>query len=232
MVSLADGPEPGAFDAEQAQAYAAAVDIETEFSHDHVFLELLRHHSRGAALDLGGGTGRYAAWLLTMKLATSAHVIDSSPAMIDACARRGFPSLTTQLADIETTDLGREQYDIVLARFVLMHIRGLEDMLQHIALSLKETGALVVVTNVIAGTPPAVATYIDATAGIMQLMLQAKGHPIAVSNYVHTQEDYTQAFQRAGLRLAFCASYAPQILRFKHAPPGITLAHLILLGRK
>jgi trans-aconitate methyltransferase len=167
-----------------------------------------------------------------MKLATSAHVIDNSPAMIDACARRGLPGLTIQLDDIETADLGREQYDIVLARFVLMHIRALEDMLHHIAMSLKETGALVVVTNVIAGTPPAVATYIDATAGIMQLMLQAKGQPIAVANYVHTQADYTQACQRAGLRLAFCASYAPQILRFKHAHPGITLAHLLLLARK
>jgi trans-aconitate methyltransferase len=167
-----------------------------------------------------------------MKLATSAHVIDNSPAMIDACARRGLPGLTTQLADIETIDLGREQYDIVLARFVLMHIRALEDMLHHMAMSLKETGTLVVVTNVIAGTPTAVATYIDETAGIMQLILQAKGQPIAVANYVHTQEDYTKAFQRAGLRMAFCEPYAPKILRFDQAHPEITLAHLILMGRK
>ena len=39
-----------------------------------------------------------------------------------------------QLGDIATTDLGREHYDIVLARFVLMHIKALEDMLQHIAM--------------------------------------------------------------------------------------------------
>jgi trans-aconitate methyltransferase len=167
-----------------------------------------------------------------MHLATSAHVIDNSPAMLDACARRGVPGLTTQLGDIETTDLGRERYDIVLARFVLMHIRALEAMLHHIAMSLKETGTLVTVTNVIEGTPPAVATYMDETAGIMQLMLQAQGHPIAVANYVHTQDDYTHAFQRAGLRLAFCELYAPQIVRFENARPGITLAHLVLMGRK
>jgi trans-aconitate methyltransferase len=232
MVRRADGPGPGAFDEAQAQAYAAAVDIETAFPHDQVFLELLRHHARGAALDLGGGTGRYAAWLLTRKLVTSAHVIDNSPAMIAACARRGVPGLTTQLDDIATTDLGREQYHIVLARFVLMHIRALDGLLQQIAMSLRETGTLVVVTNVIAGTPPAVATYIDETAGIMQLVLQAQGQPITVSNYVHTQDDYTQAFQRAGLRLAWCELYAPQIVRFAQAPPGITLAHLLLMGKK
>jgi hypothetical protein len=77
MGKVADGTGPGAFGEAQAHAYAAAVDIETAFPHDRVFLELLRHHARGAALDLGGGTGRYAAWLLTMQLATSAHVIDN-----------------------------------------------------------------------------------------------------------------------------------------------------------
>jgi trans-aconitate methyltransferase len=228
----ADGTRPGAFDEAQAHAYAAAVDIETAFPHDQVFVELLRHHARGAALDLGGGTGRYAAWLLTMHLATSAHVIDHSPAMLAACARRGVPGLTMQLGDIATTDLGRAQYDIVCARFVLMHIPALGDMFHRIAMSLTETGTLVVMTNVIAGPPPAVATYRDDTAGIMQLMLQASGQPIAVSNYVHTQDDYTHACQRAGLRIAFCEPYAPQIVRFEHAHPGVTLAHLILMGRK
>src|SRR5215510_14578185 len=140
MRHLTNYPGPGACDAVQAHAYAAAMDIETALPHDQVFLELLRHHARGAALDLGGGTGRYAAWLLTRQLATSAQVIDNSPAMIAACARRGVPGLTTQLGDIATTDLGREHYDIVLARFVLMHIRALDAMLHRIAMSLKETG--------------------------------------------------------------------------------------------
>ena len=110
MRRLTDHPGPGAFDAAQAHAYAAAMDIETALPHDHVFLELLRHHARGAVLDLGGGNGRYAAWLLTMHLATSAHVIDNSPAMIDACTRRSVPGLTVHLGDIATADLGRDQY--------------------------------------------------------------------------------------------------------------------------
>lgn len=232
MVRGADGTGPGAFAEEQAHAYAAAVDIETEFPHDQVVLELLRHHSRGAALDLGGGMGRYAAWLLTTKLATSAHVIDNSPAMMDACARRGLPGLTTQLGNIETTDLGREQYDIVLTRFVLMHIRALEDMLRHIAMSLKETGTLVVVTNVIEGTPTALTTFREETSGIMKLILQAPGKPIRVSNYVRTQEEYTQALQHAGLHIALQEKYTPKILRFEEEHPGIMLSHLVLVGKK
>jgi ubiquinone/menaquinone biosynthesis C-methylase UbiE len=138
MVRCADGTGPGAFDEEQAHAYAAASDIETEFLHDQVLLDILRQHSRGAALDLGGGTGRYAAWLLNMGLATSVHVIDHSPSMIDECIRRGLPGLSAQVGDIETADLGRDKYDMALARFVLMHIRELKGTLNHIAMSLKD----------------------------------------------------------------------------------------------
>jgi len=232
MASFADGPGPGTFDEAQAHAYAAATDIETAFPHDQVFVEILRHHARGAALDLGGGSGRYAAWLLTRHLATAVHVIDNSPPMIDACVRRGCPGLTAQLADIETADLGREQYDLVLARFVLMHIRALDATLQRIAMSLKETGTLVVVTNVIEGAPTAVATFVEATAGIMRLLLQAQGQAMAVSNYVRTPDAYTQVLRQAGLRLEFSETYAPKIVRFAQAHPGITLSHCVLVGKK
>src|SRR5262245_58289175 len=179
MGSLADVPGPGPFDAAQAHAYAAATEIETAFPHDRVVVEILRHHARGVVLDLGGGSGRYAAWLLTRHLATSVHVIDNSPPMIDACVRREYPGLTAQLADIETAALGRAQYDLVLARCVLMHIKALDATLQHIAMSLKATGTLVVVTNVIEGPPAAVATFVAATAGIMRLLLQAQGQALA-----------------------------------------------------
>jgi 2-polyprenyl-3-methyl-5-hydroxy-6-metoxy-1,4-benzoquinol methylase len=140
--------------------------------------------------------------------------------------------LTAQLADIETADLGQAQYDLVLARFVLMHISALDATLQHIALSLKATGTLVVVTNVIEGPPPAVATFVEATAGIMRLLLQAPGHAMAVSNYVRTPDDYTTALRQAGLRLAFSETYTPQIVRFAQAYPGITLSHGVLVGKK
>jgi 2-polyprenyl-3-methyl-5-hydroxy-6-metoxy-1,4-benzoquinol methylase len=152
--------------------------------------------------------------------------------MIDACVRRGCPGLTAQLEDIETADLGREQYDMVLARFVLMHIRALDATLQHIAMSLKETGTLVVVTNVIEGPPTAVATFVEATAGIMRLLLQAPGQAMAVSNYVRTPDDYTKALRQAGLRLSFSETYAPKIVRFAQAYPGITLSHCVLVGKK
>jgi 2-polyprenyl-3-methyl-5-hydroxy-6-metoxy-1,4-benzoquinol methylase len=232
MVSFAYGTGPGAFDEKQAKAYAAAVDIETEFLHDQVLLEILRHYSHGAALDLGGGVGRYSAWLLKMELATSAHVIDNSPPMIDECTRRGLPSLTVQVGDIETADLGREKYDMVLARFVLMHVSALEGTLNHIAVSLKDKGTLVIVTNIIEGTPTAVATFIEETSGIMELILQAKDKPIPVSNYVRTQEEYTNALQQAGLSIKFHEKYEPKILRLAKEHPGITLSHLVLMGKK
>jgi 2-polyprenyl-3-methyl-5-hydroxy-6-metoxy-1,4-benzoquinol methylase len=149
MRRFADATGPGVFDEAQAKAYAAAIDIETEFLHDQIFLDILRHHARGAALDLGGGMGRYAAWLLHMGLVTSAHVIDKSPPMIDDCLRRGLPSLSAQIDNIETADLGREKYDIVLAKFVLIHVRDIEVVLNHITMSIKYTDTLVVVENIL-----------------------------------------------------------------------------------
>jgi trans-aconitate methyltransferase len=232
MVRWADDTGPGAFDAEQAHAYAAAMDIETAFPHDHVFLDLLWHHAHGAALDLGGWTGRYAAWLLAMGLAPSVHVIDQSPLMIDACRRRGVPGLSVQVADIETVNLGRQQYDIALARFVLMHVKDLVGTVKHIALSLKEHGILAMVTNVIEGTPTALTAWSEDTSGIMKLLLQAQGKPIRVSNYVRTQEEYTHALQQAGLHIAFQEQYEPKILRFEEEQPGIILSHLVLVGKK
>jgi trans-aconitate methyltransferase len=232
MVRFADGTGPGAFDEEQAKAYAAAIDIETEFPHDQAFLDILWQHSRGAALDLGGGAGRYAAWLLEMGLATSVHVIDNSPPMIDECIRRGLPGLSAHVADIETADLGREKYDIALARFVLMHVRELECTLNHIAMSLKEKGTLSVVTNIIDGTATALTTFTEETSRIMKLILQAKGKPIPVSNYVRTQENYTKALQQAGLRMEFSKKYEPKILHLEKEHPGIMLSHLVLVGKK
>jgi trans-aconitate methyltransferase len=232
MAGLADDTGPGGFDEAQAHAYAAATDIETEFRHDQVFVDLLRHHAHGAVLDLGGGTGRYAAWLLHMGLASSAHVIDQSPAMIDHCLRSGCPGLSGQVDDIETVDLGREHYDIVLARFVLMHIRDLERTLHHMVMSLKARGTLVIVTNIVEGTAAAMTTFTGATSRIMKLRLQTRGGPMPVFNYVRTQEAYTKALEHARCRIEFCETYDPQILRLETDHPGIRLSHLVLMGKK
>jgi trans-aconitate methyltransferase len=232
MGRLADGTGPGGFDEAQAKAYAAAIDIETAFLHDRIFLDILRHHAHGAALDLGGGMGRYAAWLLHMGLVTSAHVIDKSPPMIDDCLRRGLPGLSAHVDDIETADLGRAHYDIVLARFVLMHIRDLEGTLNHITMSMKDTGTIVVVTNIIEETSAAMTPFTGETSRIMKLILQAKGGPIPVFNYVRTQEEYTKAVQHAGCRIEFCETYAPQILRLENEHAGMTLSHIVLMGKK
>jgi hypothetical protein len=99
-------------------------------------------------------------------------------------------------------------------------------------MSLKDKGTLAVVTNVINGTPIALTTFIEETSGIMNLVLQAKGEPVPVSNYVRMQEDYTKALQRAGLRIEFYKKYEPKILRLEKEHPGIMLSHLVLVGKK
>ena len=113
-----------------------------------------------------------------------------------------------------------------------MHVRDLEGTLNRIAMSLKEKGTLAVVTNIIEGTPTTLTTFIEETSRIMQLILQAKGKPIPVSNYVRTQEEYTKALQHAGLRIEFSETYKPKILRLEKEHPGIMLSHVVLVGKK
>jgi hypothetical protein len=66
----------------------------------------------------------------------------------------------------------------------------------------------------------------------MKLILQEKGKPIPVSNYVRTQEDYTKALQYSGLSIEFCEKYEPKISRLEKEHPGIMLSHLVLVGKK
>jgi hypothetical protein len=72
--------------------------------------------------------------------------------MIDKCIRRGIPSLSAQVKDIETADLGREKYNTAVARFALMHTKELEGILNHVTMSLKDKWTLRVVTNIVHGT--------------------------------------------------------------------------------
>jgi hypothetical protein len=97
---------------------------------------------------------------------------------------------------------------------------------------MKDNGTLVIVTNIVGGTPAAMATFTGATSRIMKLILQTKGGPIPVFNYVRTQEEYTHAIQQAGCRLEFCGTYEPQILRLEKEYAGIRLSHLVLMGKK
>jgi trans-aconitate methyltransferase len=143
--------------------------------------------------------------------------------MIDECIRRGLPGITAQEGDIETVDLGREKYDVALARFVLMHVKGLEGTLNRIVESLKDKGTLAIVTNVINGAPNAITRFIKGTSGIMRVILEVKGKPIIVSNYVRTQEKYAKALVQAGLRIEFYEQYEPKILRLEKEYPGIIL---------
>ena len=140
--------------------------------------------------------------------------------------------MSTQVGDIETEDLGRGKYDMALARFVLMHVRELENTLNRIVMSLKDKGIFIAVTNIVDGISTVLEDFIEENSSIMKLILQVKGKPIPVSNYVRTQEDYTKALQQAGLRIEFCDKYEPKLLRLKKGYPGIMLSHLVLMGKR
>ena len=88
------------------------------------------------------------------------------------------------------------------------------------------------VTNVIEGATPALTAFLEATSRAMPLVLRVKGHSIPVLDYARTPEEYMQAFRQAGLQVESAETYEPKILHFANERPGVTLAHLVLVGKK
>jgi hypothetical protein len=98
--------------------------------------------------------------------------------------------------------------------------------------SMTDHGTLMVVANSFEGTSATMMPCTGEPSRIMKLMLEAKGGPIPVFNYVRTPAAYTNAAQQAGCRIDCCETYAPQIVRLANEQPGVTLSHVVLMGKK
>ena len=84
--------------------------------------------SATALLDVGCGAGNYALKLLQRLPGLDVTLLDLSRPMLDRAVERVTPATTGKVTaiqgDVREVELGREQYDVILAGAVLHHLRG------------------------------------------------------------------------------------------------------------
>lgn len=87
--------------------------------------------SATALLDVGCGAGNYALKLLQRLPGLDVTLLDLSRPMLDRAVERVTPATTGKVTaiqgDVREVELGREQYDVILAGAVLHHLRGDEE---------------------------------------------------------------------------------------------------------
>jgi len=166
------------------QTVEDAMDIE--------LLESLEHVTwAGEAADLGCGTGRTGIWLKD-KGVEAIDGVDLTPEMLAVARSRGVHRRLVE-ADVATTGLADEAYDLVVTSLVDEHLADLRPLYAE-AYRLAKPGA----TYVLVGYHP----HFIMAAGMPTHYDSASGEPVAIETHIHLLSEHTEAGLRAGWELA------------------------------
>ena len=104
------------------------------------YLDEIDVSSGWRCLEVGGGAGTIAEWLC-QRVGTAGHVVatDLDTGLLEAIAS---PNIEVRRHDIVNDDLEIDYYDLVHARYVLLHLKEWEVVLKKLADSLKPGGWL------------------------------------------------------------------------------------------
>lgn len=175
-------------------------------SASHAQLKSLALPARTSCLDVGSGQGVIAAWLADALPDGRIVALDLDTRLLTGLPDR-YPNLSVVEADV-TTDLGVSglgTFDLVHARFLLMHLRDRFDVLERLA-SLVAPGGRLVISDAIDLTTAtsAHAPYRQAMAAMWKA-LNTIGTDVT---WVRTTSD---AMRRAGLVEVRSEVYLPPV---------------------
>ena len=100
----------------------------------------------GEALELGSGTGFFLLNLMQAGVATTGHVTDLSPGMVETAVRNGTAlglDVDGRVADAESIPYDDDSFDLVVGHAVLHHIPDVEQALREVLRVLKPGGRFV-----------------------------------------------------------------------------------------
>jgi SAM-dependent methyltransferase len=139
--------------------------------------------------DLGCGTGRIGVWMRDRGVG-AIDGVDLTPEMLDL-AREKDVYRTLEVADVSSTGLDSDRYDVVTSGLVDEHLPGLDPIYGEAARIARPGGKFVIVGYhpffLMGGIP----THFD----------DPDGEPVAIQCYVHLFSDHVRAATRAGWRL-------------------------------
>jgi SAM-dependent methyltransferase len=97
-----------------------------------------------SVLEVGCGTGEFAARMVSALPQAEVVAIDQSERLVEVTASRG---VTVRLADVQELPFGDDAFDVVAALWMLYHVPDLHRGLAEIARVLRPGGTFVAVTN-------------------------------------------------------------------------------------
>ncbi|WP_326616163.1 class I SAM-dependent methyltransferase [Streptomyces decoyicus] len=142
-------------------------------------------------LDVGAGTGTLARWLLESAGVTSVLAVDRDTRFLTA---DGTPGLSALSADITAPGFDPGRFQLVHARFVLMHLRAWRRMIAKLASLVADDGLLVLSDAVDLTSATAPSTPYTT---VMRAMWQALRETIGTD--ISWVPDYPQLLHEEGL---------------------------------
>jgi SAM-dependent methyltransferase len=105
--------------------------------------EAIAAEEPGRVLEVGGGEGELAERIVN-ELRADLVAIDQSTAMVEIQRAKGIDA---RVGDVQDLPFGEDEFDVVVAAWMLYHVPDLDRGLAEIARVLRPGGTLVAVTN-------------------------------------------------------------------------------------
>lgn len=177
----------------QYAAWAAEYDAPGNpmtIAEEPVVREMLWGYPLGTALDAACGTGRHAAYLVS--LGHEVIGVDCTPEMLDV-AKAKAPSARFEMGDITALPLPANSVDLVVCTLALTHFNRLDQPLAEIARVVRPGGRVVLsdVHPFMVMLGSQAVDMEDDTSGFTR-------------NFIHLHSNYLATFRTAGLAVAQC----------------------------
>lgn len=141
-------------------------------------------------LDLACGTGRIGEYL-RQRCSAAVDGVDITPEMLEVARGKGVYR-TLRLADVSSTGLAPETYDLCIQSLADEHLPDLRPLYREVARVTKGGGCFVIV-----GFHPQFLM-----AGVPTHFERAPGEPVAIRSYVHILSDHVKAAHAFGWSLS------------------------------